>query len=340
MWKSLVLVFASIALPQTGSAQTLTASCGAQTGTYNGSTRGYFFTAPADFTITGVQVQLQNSSTHTFQNFSIVKFDNQTPPPTYSTVTNSFTTLALGLDLPQNVFQPVNVSVHAGDVIGIYGNTMASSGSTTGANSYAGVVQQTLVIGSSVVNIQRSGMQFHLGSATSPQGMHDLWSEPTSFNITRVNFQYTQGPSLPVAYCTAGTTTAGCTASIGANANPSASAATPCNITISSVEGQKSGIVFYGLASLPQPWCTSGGTSFLCVKSPTYRSSAQSSGGTVGGCDGSLALDWNAFQAASPGALGSPFSAGQKVYVQGWFRDPPACKSTSLSNALEMTYVP
>jgi hypothetical protein len=26
--------------------------------------------------------------------------------------------------------------------------------------------------------------------------------------------------------------------------------------------------------------------------------------------------------------------------VQAWFRDPPAVKSTNLSNALEMTYVP
>ena len=40
------------------------------------------------------------------------------------------------------------------------------------------------------------------------------------------------------------------------------------------------------------------------------------------------------------GALGQPWTAGAHAWLQGWFRDPPACKATSLSDALEMTYVP
>ena len=146
--------------------------------------------------------------------------------------------------------------------------------------------------------------------------------------------------SNPVSYCTAGTTTNGCSASISASANPSATFATPCLVTIASVEGQKTGIVFYGLDALPQPWCSSGGTSFPCVKAPTYRTLSQSSGGNVSQCNGSLTLDWNAFQLATPGALGAPFTPGRKLYLQGWFRDPPACKSTNLSNALELTCTP
>lgn len=61
------------------------------------------------------------------------------------------------------------------------------------------------------------------------------------------------GPAAPNSYCTAGTTTNGCEAEISANANPSVTGTGSCQITINDVEGQKSGIVFYGLGALPQP---------------------------------------------------------------------------------------
>jgi hypothetical protein len=57
-------------------------------------------------------------------------------------------------------------------------------------------------------------------------------------------------------------------------------------------------------------------------------------------CDGSFSLNWDAYQAANPAALGQPWAVGSQVFVQAWFRDPPAPKTTNLSNALEMTYVP
>ena len=141
----------------------------------------------------------------------------------------------------------------------------------------------------------------------------------------------------PTPYCTSGTSTAGCVSVISATAHPSSTFSTPCQVDVSAVEGQRSGIIFYGLGALPQPWCTTGGSSFLCVKAPTQRTFAASSGGTAGNCDGSLSLDWNAFHAANPGSLGTPFSAGQDVYLQAWFRDPPACKTTTLSGGLKMT---
>jgi hypothetical protein len=148
------------------------------------------------------------------------------------------------------------------------------------------------------------------------------------------------GPSAPVVYCTPGTTSSGCTASISASGNPNVSHTAPCQINVTGVEGQKSGIVFYGLASGTQPWCSIGGTSLLCVKAPTGRTGTQTSGGTIGACDGTLSRDWNAYMLANPGALGQPWAAGSKAYVQAWFRDPPSCKTTSLSDAVELTYVP
>lgn len=144
----------------------------------------------------------------------------------------------------------------------------------------------------------------------------------------------------PTAYCTSGTSSNGCVASISANANPNVAHSNACQITVASVAGQRTGILFYGLAPTASPWCAPGGSNYLCVQSPTARMGTQSSGGTLGQCNGSLARNWNAYQLAHPNALGAPWTAGEHVFVQGWFRDPLGCKTTSLSNALELTYVP
>ncbi len=146
--------------------------------------------------------------------------------------------------------------------------------------------------------------------------------------------------SVPTTYCTAGTSTNGCLAAAGATAQPSASLSNSCVINITNVEGQKNGVVFYGVTGrAASPWGV-GSSSFLCVKAPTQRTQSQNSGGAFGTCSGVLSLDWNAYQSAHPSALGNPFSAGQQVNVQGWFRDPPAAKATNLSDALELTVVP
>lgn len=153
---------------------------------------------------------------------------------------------------------------------------------------------------------------------------------------------YVVASSPPTVFCTAGTSTNGCVASISANAQPSASAATSCVISVANVEGQKSGLVFYCVDNssfTPFSWGV-GSSSFLCLKSPTQRMPSQSSGGTPNSCDGSIAQDWNAFQTAFPGSLGTPFSAGDKAYAQLWYRDPAAVKTTNLSDALELTFAP
>jgi hypothetical protein len=141
------------------------------------------------------------------------------------------------------------------------------------------------------------------------------------------------------SYCTAGTTTNGCNALISGTGTPSASGSTDFTVTINGVEGQKSGIVFYGISGpTALAWGTS--SSFLCVKAPTQRTGTQVSGGTFNACDGTLVLDWDAFVLANPTALGQPFSAGNQVWFQGWFRDPPSPKTTNLSDGLEVTLDP
>jgi hypothetical protein len=141
-------------------------------------------------------------------------------------------------------------------------------------------------------------------------------------------------------YCTAGTTTNGCNATIAGIGTPTASLACPFKLVVSGVEGQKQGIIFYGISGpVALPWAP-GNTSFLCVKPPTQRTGAAGSGGTVGLCDGSYVLDWNAYMAANPAALGQALFPGEVFDAQAWFRDPPAPGTTNLSDGLEFSLAP
>ena len=134
-----------------------------------------------------------------------------------------------------------------------------------------------------------------------------------------------------IAFCTAGITTNGCVPSISGSGTPSASAASGFSITVNNVEGLKLGLVFYGIDNFgfaPIPWGQS--SSFACVKPATQRMVTLNSGGTLNACNGVLSIDWNTYRATHPSALGSPFAAGDYVWAQGWFRDPPSPSSMML----------
>ncbi len=148
------------------------------------------------------------------------------------------------------------------------------------------------------------------------------------------------GTPAPVAYCTAGTSTNGCVPSISASGIPSVAAASGFSIDVANVEGAKQGLLYYGLTGPSAFVWGAGGTSFQCVKSPTQRMQVQNSGGVSGQCNGVLTQDWLAYLAANPGAYGQPFAAGSTINVQAWYRDPPAVKSTNLSNALQFVTAP
>jgi streptogramin lyase len=146
--------------------------------------------------------------------------------------------------------------------------------------------------------------------------------------------------STPAVYCTAGTSTNGCVPSIAASGTPSASASSGFTISVGQLEGQKSALVFYSISGRQaSPWGLNS-TSLLCVKAPVQRMAAQNSGGLGGSCNGAIGQDWLAFLAANPGALGAPFASGDVVQARGWYRDPPAAKTTNLSDGLEFTLEP
>jgi hypothetical protein len=155
------------------------------------------------------------------------------------------------------------------------------------------------------------------------------------------NFVCTDGSTpAPSVYCTAGTTTHGCVPSMSFSGTASASATSGFVLACSQVEGVQNGLFFYGTnGPVAVPWAA-GSTSLLCVKIPLQRLAAQNAGGTIGLCDGAFSADFLAFMAANPSALGQPMNAGQQYRAQAWFRDPPAPKTTNLSDALLFTLAP
>ena len=146
-------------------------------------------------------------------------------------------------------------------------------------------------------------------------------------------------PSI-VTYCSSSTTSSGCSPVMSASGNPSVGAASGFVLTASNVEGQKQGLLFYGVFGPKASVWAPGNTSTLCVKSPIPRATAVNTGGAAGGCNGTISLDFQGFLATHPTALGQPFQAGAIVNVQAWFRDPAAPGTTNLSNALQFKTCP
>ena len=156
--------------------------------------------------------------------------------------------------------------------------------------------------------------------------------------IYSAKFTVNGGHPGPVPYCTSGTSTNGCLPGIGALGSPRVSQSSGFSLYATNVEGAKQGLFFYGVSGrVASTW---GATSYLCVKAPTQRMTLLSSGGVSNQCNGSFSTDWLAFVAANPGSLGAPFTAGETINAQAWYRDPAAAKTTNLSNGLEFVTVP
>lgn len=148
-----------------------------QSGTFTGNARGYWFTAPSSFVITGVQIPTDASTGN--QNIAILRLNAE--PPIFSDVpTNDFTTLFL----TQNDVTPglitTRIAVTTGEFIGVLG-------SRSDVASYSFTGNSTTIDGASVP-LKRFGMQFPLATS-APQ---NVWQQTTG-NISRVFLYYDTG---------------------------------------------------------------------------------------------------------------------------------------------------
>ncbi|MFM7177378.1 MAG: T9SS type A sorting domain-containing protein [Bacteroidota bacterium] len=155
----------------------------AQASTFSGNARGYFFTAPTDFTITGLFVPGNNG---TLQNIAVIRFDNNIPPPAYATTTNAFATLFVTQNDPSTGVIPVSIPILAGEVIGV----LATRGPGD-INSYAPSPATTTINGTAVT-LTRMGMQLPLAS-NLPQ---TIWQEAGG-SISRLEITYETGCESP-----------------------------------------------------------------------------------------------------------------------------------------------
>ncbi|MBW2456706.1 MAG: hypothetical protein JRI68_19475 [Deltaproteobacteria bacterium] len=128
--------------------------------TYSDSngTRGYWFTAPTNFTIKELRVPTDVGSDP--QNIQVVRFTSG-PPPAYSQTTTAFQTLGYWAGVPGTNWIQTNIVVQSGDIIGILG----ARGTSTMNNSYSATYPYSTTIFGQPLSLARLLYQGNINSA-------------------------------------------------------------------------------------------------------------------------------------------------------------------------------
>ncbi|MDC0231331.1 T9SS type A sorting domain-containing protein [Aureispira] len=142
---------------------------------YVGRSRGYFFNAPTDFTITGLRVPTNHSTDN--QSVEVVRFSSV--PSTYPATSNNFVSLFRAADVVGASVIPCNIAINSGDIIGIIGSRGNSC-----INSYGLANHSTSIAGIPVI-LKRCGIQSNI--ATNPA--NNIWQE-TNNPIGRIEMYY------------------------------------------------------------------------------------------------------------------------------------------------------
>lgn len=129
---------------------------------YTGSTRGFWFTAPTNFVITGIGVPVDAGST----NFDVSIIRLSSPPPRSQSATTSFDTLYLSRDNAGSNLNSVRISVRSGDIIGVLGGRRDVDNVRT-ASSYRASGTYVSNIFGQAVTLERLLMQATI-SSTDP----------------------------------------------------------------------------------------------------------------------------------------------------------------------------
>jgi uncharacterized delta-60 repeat protein len=167
-------------------------------------------------------------------------------------------------------------------------------------------------------------------------GSFDSYDGTTRTGIARV---YTVAPGVTTNYCTAGTSSSGCTPTMSASGVASAAATGGYFVTTNNIDGQRQTNTFYGLLGPTTP-ATPFGAGLLCVKAPTQRIGSVQASGTPGLCDGTVSIDVLAWAQANPGGQGVPFTTGTTLDFQCAIRDPLSPGTRVMSDALRVTLLP
>jgi hypothetical protein len=146
--------------------------------TYSGITRGYWFYAPCDFTILGLRVPTDASSS-IYQSAAVLKVNQPPSTWTWPTRTNNFNLLGIWQRVTSYSMIPANIPVLQGDLLLILGCRASNS-----VNSY-GIPTYNTMIGTFPVTIYRGGFQANLFSVFPSL----IWTEPNG-NIGRVEMYY------------------------------------------------------------------------------------------------------------------------------------------------------
>lgn len=138
-------------------------------------------------------------------------------------------------------------------------------------------------------------------------------------------------------YCTAQTTSLGCTPQINnqfSYNSPSLSAGAGFKVRVSGLPLNKPGLFFYGVNGRAASPLQGG---LLCLQPPVRRTPLLTTSNSGTSCSGTMQMDFNTHVASH---FDPALEVGTTVGIQAWSRDPGAASTTNLSAALEFVMNP